>query len=244
MIENKSVTAVLLAAGSSTRFGSGDNKNFVPLCGKPVLAYSIEVFARCPQVDELLVAVKEEEQVSAETLLAQCHIAKPARVVVGGSTRQQSVQQCLEASQSDYVIIHDGARPLVRQSFIADCLGALAQCRGVTVGVLSKDTVKVTDEQGFVLSTTRRSNTWLIQTPQAFHRTCLLELHRQYGSDDSITDDCMLLERGGVEVRVLPGHESNIKITTGDDLERVRLWLEQGAGQTGTKTIESAVNKI
>lgn len=226
MIYGKAVSAIILAAGSSTRFGAGSNKNFALLDGRAVLAYSLLAFEESPLVDELLVVAKAGEEPVVNALLEKLSLRKPVRTVTGGATRRQSVFHALNAAQNPLVIIHDGARPLLRGQFIAQCLAALSEYRGVTVGVLTKDTVKVTDSAGIVLSTTPRSNTWLIQTPQAFDRAVLLNCHQNCGGKD-YTDDCMLLEAAGIPVKIIPGHESNLKITTADDLPRAEFWLKR-----------------
>ena len=228
MIQRHTVAAVVLAAGSSTRFGQGGNKTLRLLGGEPVLAHSLRVFAEHPKVDRILVAAREEELPQVAALLEELALKKPVQALAGGNTRQQSVLRCLEAADADWVLIHDGARPFLRPAFIDGILAALSQVPGATVGVPVKDTVKITDDLGRVASTTRRDRTWLIQTPQGFDRKTLLDCHRRYGSDPGITDDCMLLERAGLPVQVLPGHETNLKITTPGDLELARFYQAQG----------------
>ena len=228
MKEHPTAAAIILAAGSSTRFGLGGNKTLCLLGEEPVLARSLRAFAQSPRIGGLLVAAREEEVPQVAALAESLALEKPVQVLAGGETRQQSVLRCLEAARADLVLIHDGARPFLRQEFIAGILEALEQVPGATVGVPAKDTVKITDGSGQVASTTRRDRTWLIQTPQGFHRDVLLACPRRYGAAPGITDDCMLLERAGLPVRVIPGHETNLKITTPGDLELARFYQAQG----------------
>ena len=228
MMGKRRITAILLAAGNSTRFGGEGNKTLTHLGDKPVLAYSLEVLAQSPLVDEILVMARQQELPQAAQAIGSWAGGKSAVVLAGGESRQQSVLRGLEAASGEWVLIHDGARPFLQHRFIGDCLAALEQVPGAAVGVPAKDTVKVTDGEGLVVATTRRADTWLIQTPQAFHRAVLLECHRRFGHDPEITDDCMLLERGGIPVRILPGHQSNLKITTREDLALAAFYAAQG----------------
>ena len=128
------------------------------------------------------------------------------------------------------VLIHDGARPLVTERMLEDCLAALEEADGATIATPSRDTVKLADEEGYAEATTDRSRTWLVQTPQAFYREELLALHRALGDGPErgqITDDCMLLERAGRRVKLVPGRRENIKITTPEDRELAEFYLKK-----------------
>lgn len=128
------------------------------------------------------------------------------------------------------MLIHDGARPLVTDQMLEDCLAALEEADGATIATPSRDTVKLADEEGCAEATTDRSRTWLIQTPQAFYREELLALHRALGDGPErgqITDDCMLLERAGRRVKLVPGSCRNLKITTPEDRELAEFYLKK-----------------
>ena len=224
MMGGQSVTAILLAAGSSTRFGGERNKTLTLLRGEPVLLRSLRILGESPLVDEILVMARPEEQEELSALAGGIGSGPPCTVLPGGATRQLSVLAGLSQARGELILIHDGARPFLRPAFIEACLKALGEVPGATVGIPARDTVKITDARGLVLSTTPRADTWLIQTPQAFHREVLLDCHRRFGADPSVTDDCMLLERGGFPVRVLPGHATNLKITTREDLELAEFY--------------------
>lgn len=221
MINKKVITAIILAAGNSTRFGKNSNKNFEMLNGKEVLIYSLEAFDKNTYVDNIIVAVKECEMKKVQHVINKCTLTKRVYVIIGGNTRKQSVYNCIRNINSDIVIIHDGARPLIKQKYITECIQNMEKFKGVTIGVKSKDTVKITDANDIVVNTPNRSNTWLIQTPQCFNRNILLNMHEKYKNDDA-TDDCSLLEKDGYQIKIVRGDYSNIKITTEDDLNIIK----------------------
>jgi len=221
MYQNKMVTAVLLAGGSGTRFGGEMNKVYREAGGKPILQYSLEVLDAHPLIDELVLVVKRTEREMTEEWRGR----KPLLYTAGGTTRKESVYQGLLASHGELVLIHDGARPLIRPSYITDCLEAMTEWPGVSIAVRSKDTVKLTEDNGQVVETTKRANTWLVQTPQCFHRDILLAAHEAHRDNPEITDDCMLLEAAGQPVKLLEGDYTNIKVTTAEDLDLAVQYL-------------------
>lgn len=221
MINRKKVTAIILSAGNSKRYGKNRNKNFEILYGKPVLYYSINAFDKNSYVDNIIIATKEEEIQAVKNIIISEQFNKNIDIILGGNTRKESVYNCIKNTDSDIVIIHDGARPAIKQEYINKCIECMTEFKGVTIGVNSKDTIKVTDENNMVIETTRRRNTWLIQTPQSFDRKVLLKMHEKY-DDENITDDCMLLEKENYKVKVIEGDYTNIKITTYEDLDIIK----------------------
>lgn len=217
MIDNKTVTAIILVAGNSTRFGTGKNKNFERIGGKTVLSYSLDAFDKNKYVDNIFVAYREEDLENIKEITENYKFEKQINLVRGGETRKDSVYNCLKETSSDIVIIHDGARPAIKQEYIDKCIEAMDTYKGVTIAVLSKDTIKITDDNGLVINSTKRSNTWIIQTPQCFDKKLLLELHNDPKNND-VTDDCMILENAGYDVKILKGDYTNLKITTYEDL--------------------------
>ena len=222
------VSGIILAGGSSTRYGTGENKTLVELCGRPVLEYSLQVFLSASQIDEIVLAARAGEKEELQRLAERLSPAKPVRVVIGGVDRAASVENALKAAHGEVVLIHDGARPLVTGQMITDCLSALKEADGATLAVPSRDTVKLADEEGYVEATTNRSRTWLVQTPQAFRREELLKLHHSLTEREMVTDDGMLLERAGRRVKLVPGSRRNIKITTPEDKELAEFYLGKG----------------
>ena len=218
MIDTRTVTAIILVAGNSTRYGKNRNKNFEKMNGQAVLTYSLKAFNENSYVDNIIVAIKKEEQQQVENIINQEEFNKPVKIVIGGNTRKASVYNCITKTDADIVIIHDGARPMIKQEYINKCIENINEIKGVTIGVKSKDTVKITDENNIVTSTTNRNNTWIIQTPQCFDRKILLNMHEKYQNSE-VTDDCMLLEKDNYKVKIIEGNYTNIKITTYEDIK-------------------------
>lgn len=224
MKENKSITAIILVAGNSSRFGKNTNKNFELIKNKTVLSYSLSEFGKNKYVDNILIAAKEKEIPIIEKIIQNEKINKKVDIVIGGSERKESVYNSIKSIKSDIVIIHDGARPVIKQEYINNCINSMGEFNGVTIGVKSKDTIKLTNKENIVVSTTKRSDTWIIQTPQCFDRKILLNMYKEYKNED-LTDDCMLLEKGNYKVKVIEGEYTNIKITTSEDLNIVKQFL-------------------
>lgn len=224
MISNKTVTGVILVAGNSTRFGQNRNKNFELVNGKSILSYSINAFSNNTYIDNIIVVIKEDDRNTVQRIIDEQEASKKIEIVLGGSSRQESVYNAIKTTSSDIVIIHDGARPAIKQEYINKSLEEMNNFKGVTIGVKSKDTIKITDDNGIVINSTKRSNTWVIQTPQCFDRKILLELHEKYKKTE-VTDDCMLLEKGGYAVKILEGDYTNIKVTTYSDMNIIKEFL-------------------
>ncbi len=220
---NKNVTAILLCAGSSSRYKTGTNKNFEKINNRTVLSYSLREFALNKYISDIIIATRESEKSIVENIVKEEKIEKSVKIVFGGASRKESVFNCLKKTCSDYVIIHDGARPLIKQEYINQCIESMKEFDAVTMGVKSKDTIKIADENGIVKNTTNRSNTYIIQTPQCFKREILLMVHEK-AKDDSATDDCMLFEENGYRVKIINSDYTNIKITTFEDLDIVKLF--------------------
>lgn len=216
MIHTKTVTGIILSAGNSTRFGKNRNKNFELINGKSVLSYSLNAFKNNDYIDNIIVVIKEENREIVQKIINEQKINKKTDIVSGGKSRKESVYNAIKKVTSDIAIIQDAARPAIKQKYINDCVEQINNFKGVTIGVKSKDTIKITDENNVVVDTTNRNNTWIIQTPQCFDRKVLLKMHEEY-KDECVTDDCTLLEKGNYKVKILEGDYTNIKITTYDD---------------------------
>jgi 2-C-methyl-D-erythritol 4-phosphate cytidylyltransferase len=226
LIDKKTVTAIILVAGNSTRFGKDRNKNFEIINGKSVLSYSLDAFDKNEYIDNIIVAAKECEKSKVNSIIDKEALTKNIKIIIGGNTRKQSVYNCIKMINSDIVIIHDGARPLIKQEYIINCIENMKKFKGTTIGVKSKDTIKITDENNIVINTTNRNNTWLIQTPQCFDRLTLLKMHNKY-KNEAATDDCTLLEKGKYKIKIIQGDYSNIKITTSEDLDIIKKLLKK-----------------
>ena len=220
------VTGIILAAGNSTRFGKNINKNFEIINDNTVLSYSLNVFNLNDNIDNIIIVAREYDLDIINVIIDECNIQKPIKIVIGGDSRMKSVYNALISTDSKYVIVHDGARPLIKHEYINNCVKSLKKYKGVLIGVRTKDTVKIVDDNMEVLSSTERIHTWIGQTPQGFDRNLLLKLHKKYSECLEITDDCMLLERDGYKVKLIEGSYTNIKITTYDDVDIVRSYLK------------------
>ena len=226
MIKDKKVTAIILVAGNSTRYGQNRNKNFEIVNKKPVLAYSLNEFDKNQYIDNIIIAVKENEFKNVKNILEKENPIKKVELITGGNSRKESVYNCIKYADSEIVIIHDGARPLIKQEYINKCVENIDKFKGVTIGVKSKDTIKITDENGIVTDTTKRSNTWMIQTPQCFDRYTLLKMHEKF-SEQEVTDDCQLLEKDNYKVKIIQGDYTNIKITTYSDINIIKEFMNK-----------------
>lgn len=224
LINKLKVTAILLCAGKSTRYGKNKNKNFEILKGKSILSYSLRVFNDNDYIDSIVIAVTENEIGVVNKIINQERLSKEVKLVIGGLSRKESVYNCIKNTDAEYVIIHDAARPLITQEYVNKCLENVINYAGVTIGVRTKDTIKITDDNNIVLNTTNRNNTWIIQTPQCFDRKILLDAHKK-NKHKEITDDCMLLENNNYTVKILEGNYTNIKITTCEDIKILEQFL-------------------
>ncbi len=221
----KRVTAVLVAAGSSTRMGF-DKLSF-DLGGETVVQRSIRAFAECPLVDEIvLVAGKNREFLEQQAAVCQ----KPVQVVPGGATRAESAKNGVLAASGEIVAVHDAARPFVSEAVIEAALNAAALCGAAAPAVPVKDTVKTAKrgdgktvpEGCSVTETPDRSTLYAVQTPQCFDRAAYLAALDELDEEKArlVTDDCSLFELTGRPVQLTQGDYANLKITTREDLPR------------------------
>lgn len=220
-VDKRVVTAIIAAAGSGRRMGREMNKVFLPLAGRPVLARTAAAMAACPEVDGLVVVVAPGEETGAEAVLTASGLGKPWRVVAGGSERQHSVMNALAAvpEACDYVVVHDGARPLIDPGAISAAIAAARAGGAAGVAVPVKDTIKEVDVGGIIAATPDRSRLWAIQTPQVFAAGLLRQAYAAAAAAGVIaTDDAALVERLGAKVIIVPGSYRNLKITTPEDL--------------------------
>lgn len=217
-------TAIVLAAGRGTRMGTDIPKQFLEIGGVPMIAASLKVFEASDVIDEiLLVTSRDYMDYCREEIVEKYGFRKVRAVIEGGAERYDSVWNALLACpETDYVFIHDGARPYVTEEILLRAFEAVKEYGTAVVGMPSKDTVKIADEEGFVQDTPERSRVWTIQTPQAFSYKLIRranELLRESGGMRGVTDDAMIVERSGLaRVRLVEGSYANIKITTPEDL--------------------------
>ena len=224
-------TAIVLAAGQGKRMKSKIQKQFLLLKGKPVLFYSISCFEKSSEIDDIIIVTGAEsvEYVKRE-IVETFGFKKVKAVVTGGKERYDSVYEGLKACQNcDYVFIHDGARPFVTEEMIERGKKAVIAGGACVLGVPSKDTVKITDEEGFVESTPKRARVWNIQTPQIFSYPEIYSAYQKAKQEgmQGITDDAMVMEQyGSLKVKLEEGAYDNIKITTPEDILLAEQILE------------------
>jgi len=216
------VYALVVAAGKGERMASDISKQFLFLCGKPVLLYSLEIFDSIDAIDEIVLVVAADNfSYVAKEVLSYYNFRKKVTLIKGGYDRQQSVFNGLNAisSDADYVVIHDGVRPLITQNVVIRGLNAALSYGAAAIGVPVKDTIKEVDSENFILCTPKRDSLWMIQTPQIFKYEIILTAHKKALSENFRgTDDSILAELSGVRVKIVQGSYSNIKITTSEDL--------------------------
>jgi len=216
------VTALIPAAGMGKRMGRTVAKQFLPLGDKPMLAHTLLVFQRTPEVDEIIPILSQEDMESClRDIIEQFHITKVKTLVVGGKERQDSVANGLHKLEKDasIVLVHDGVRPFVTPDMIRESIEHARKGECVAVGVPIKDTIKEVDEKGVVRHTLERNRLWAIQTPQTFPLKVLKRAYEESSRHKIFgTDDATLVERTGGTVRVIMGSYENIKITTPEDL--------------------------
>lgn len=213
-----SVGVVIPAAGLGKRMGTKESKQFLLLHQRPIILHTIDVFAKHPEIDEIIIVVQESEVKRIQSLIDNEDYQKKIRITVGGRERQESVYRGLQHVTSDLVLVHDAVRPFVTQKSITRLILAIKEHDAATLAVPMKDTVKKVVEQ-CVVRTLDREMLWSVQTPQGFRRELLLEAHLVANENSTIaTDDSSLVEQLGINVHVVNGEYTNIKITTPEDL--------------------------
>lgn len=224
------IAAVIPAAGQGTRMNAPINKQYLTLNGKPILAHTLEVFEKSELIHEIILVVNENEfKICRHQVLKPNHFSK-VKLVKGGQTRQESVYQGLKAVsvQADLVMIHDGARPLLQEAVIFQSILKTMEYGATTVGVPAKNTIKMIDENGMVISTPQRESLVEIQTPQTFKADLIRKAHDKALKDGFVgTDDASLVEALPHPVKIVTGHYTNLKITTPEDLIIAESILKQ-----------------
>ncbi|WIF95625.1 2-C-methyl-D-erythritol 4-phosphate cytidylyltransferase [Caminicella sporogenes] len=222
MLNKVFVSAIIAAAGQGKRMKSRINKQYLELDGKPILIHTLEVFDKTELINEIILILKEDEiEFCREKILNRYEFRKKIILVSGGRERQESVYNGLKFvnKNAQIVVVHDGARPFVTADVIEKSICEALKNKAVGVGVPVKDTIKVVDENSYIIDTPDRSKLWGIQTPQVFDYDILIKAHEKAIEDNYLgTDDCVLVERLGHRVKMIEGNYDNIKITTPEDL--------------------------
>ena len=217
------VGAIIVAAGSSQRMGKID-KIFASLDGQPLLARVVSVFQQCSQIDRVVIVLTQRNKKRGEKLVEKYGWSKVIEVCQGGLRRQDSVNQGLSRLNGcDWVVIHDGARPLITADLIEKGLTKAADSGAAIAAAPVKDTIKSVYADNTVEKTLKRENLWAAQTPQIFRYDIISQAYQQINSE--ITDDAAAVEKLGYRVNVYMGSYENIKVTTREDLDLARLVL-------------------
>ncbi len=216
-------SAIVLAGGSSRRMGTDVKKQYMQLNGKAAIYYPLTAFEESVADEVILVIPSGDEGFVRHEIVEEYGFKKVSHIVTGGAERYDSVYNGVSKAAGEYVLIHDGARAFVSADIINRAAEAVEKHGACVVGMPSKDTIKISDEKGFVADTPDRNSLWVIQTPQAFIRSELLEAYEKLKAIpegfSGITDDAMIMERaGGRAVKLIEGSYDNIKITTPDDI--------------------------
>ena len=223
--------AIIPAGGSGKRMQEKLSKQYLLLDGMPVLVHTLKKFQESLQIDEIFLIVPGDDVVFArEHIVEKYGISKVSRILAGGTERQDSVRNGINALGRDHdiVVIHDAVRPFISEELLLSTILEASKEKAVTVGVPVKDTVKSIDGRGWITETLNRDNLWLTQTPQAFKRDVIIRAHEEAYKDNYYgTDDASLVERTGITVKMIRGSYDNIKITTKDDIMLAEVLIKK-----------------
>lgn len=215
------VTAIIVAAGNSSRMGMTMSKQFIPLLGQPAIKYTLSAFERSYLINSIIVVCRPQDEIALRSIISKNDISKVRDVVYGGATRGESVFNGIKASaeETTHFAIHDGARPLIDLEDIEKVVKASFETGAATLGTYVTDTIKTVDEEGFIASTPVRSRLRAVQTPQVFEKNIYLNaIETAKENKLDFTDDCQLIENAKGKVKIVIGSDTNIKLTTQADI--------------------------
>ncbi len=214
--------AIIPAGGLGRRMGCDLFKQYLVLDDVPVLVHTLSKFEQASTIDDVILVVPEDYvEYSRRAIVQKYDLSKVGNVLAGGKERQDSVKRGIDIvdDSTDIVVIHDGVRPLVSEELISVSVAAALEDGAVVLGVPVTDTVKSVDGEGFIERTVDRKSLWSAQTPQAFRRDIIKKAYEKAYDDNFYgTDDASLVERIGINVRMIMGSYDNIKITTPEDI--------------------------
>ena len=222
-------TAIIVAAGKSTRMGDGVDKSFLSLVNKPVVAWSLLAFERCPDIDSVVLVVRKTQVEPSKTVAKMFGLSKLKAIVPGGAKRRDSVAAGLAKCppETRIAVVHDGARPLVSPDMVSQVVEAARKHGAATIGRRMIDTVKRAGKTGTVERTEDREKLWTVQTPQAFAFDALkaaIAAAAEAKRED--TDECAAMEAAGATVKIVECNRQNFKITTVEDLQAAGALLK------------------
>ena len=218
------------SAGIGKRMGGTRNKLLLQVRSQPIIAWTLKAAAAASAIKWIGIISQPVDWPDFKAIVADLNVTKPVEFIPGGSSRQESVYNGLQAlpDTAEHVLIHDGARCLVTPDLLNSCAQAIQECSGLIAAVPVKDTIKVVDKHGIIQSTPDRQQLWAAQTPQGFNVNLLKQCHAQGRRQGwEVTDDAALFERCGLEVGIVPGEETNLKVTSPQDLAMAEFILSQ-----------------
>ena len=230
----KRCVAIVLSAGQGKRMGTSIQKQYIELCGKPIICYCLEAFEKSEIIDDvIMVAGAGQEDYVTEEIVNKYHFGKVRAVIPGGKERYDSVWNGLKAirdgmageeAKEGYVYIHDGARPFVDEQIIKRGYACVKANRACVAGVPSKDTVKIVDENQFAVNTPVRKYVWIVQTPQVFETELITQAYKNLMEHDreNVTDDAMVVEQEmQIPVKLYEGSTVTLR------LRHRKIWIRQ-----------------
>ena len=209
---------IITAGGSSSRYGK--NKLLEEINGRTVIEHSVNAFLNFEEIKEIIIPTNENFIKDFKTIFSDERV----QIINGGNSRQESVYNALQLVTCEYVIIHDGARPLIKEAVISQVIDMVQTHNAVSVMTKTTDTIKKVNENGQIIKTIDRSQLYNTQTPQAFRSEIILSAHEQL-KKQQFTDDASMLEELDIPVFIVNGSYTNIKITTKSDLDFAKLYI-------------------
>lgn len=224
---NEKIGCVIVAAGSGTRMGGVINKVFLPLGKSSVIDYTISAISKVDAISKIVIVTRESDILECMEHIKNTN--KDITIIKGGKTRQESVFCGLKMiADCDIAVIHDGARALILPETVKSVIEDAKKYQAAATGVFSKDTLKMTDSEGFIIKTLDREKVFRVQTPQVFFTNDIIKAHELAIRDGfSATDDCALYEKYIGRVKISEGRYDNIKLTTPDDMETAENILKK-----------------
>ena len=221
--------AIIVAAGSGTRFGAEKPKQFIEILGQPLIIYTLQKFESCPAIDEIILVLPAEEIENFGQIVLKYNLTKLAQIVSGGKTRAESVWNGLnviDEKSAEIIAVHDGARPLVSVEEITRTIEKAQETGAACLVGFVTDTIKEVSD-GKIVQTIDRTKLRRALTPQCFRYEILKRAFIENEIGEVVTDECFLVEKLGIEVSIIEGNAQNIKITTPADFVIVENFLKQ-----------------
>ncbi|CAN5383589.1 2-C-methyl-D-erythritol 4-phosphate cytidylyltransferase [soil metagenome] len=222
-------TAIIAAAGQGKRFGAEKPKQFLEICGKPLVIHTLQKFEICSAIDEIILVLFAEEIENFKPIAEKYNLKKLSKIIAGGNTRAESVLNglnAIDAKSAEIIAVHDGARPLVSVEEISQTIEKAKQTGAACLTAFVTDTIKEVAD-GKIIKTIDRKHLRRALTPQCFRYQILRRAFAENEIGEIVTDECFLVEKLGVEVSIVEGSAKNIKITTPEDFVLAETLLKQ-----------------